>query len=481
MEQELLNQLKKTITDVKDTITNKAEESAERQEVIEKAVDDVKMRIDAIEAASQRKSSYIEELETPQVQHILKNYGKVPFQSLLTKTSPYKGDFALQNLQEKSDYVYLLGYVKYRNMINQGTISPQQVTLRDVITSTRLYKSFDEETMALRKALSTGGTGTGSEFVPTGFTADLQDRVILTLRVAALHRRIPMSRNPFDLPVRVSTKPLGFKVSERTTDNILTEANRLPALSLGTRKVTFDAVGLGALVVFSTEQEEDSIVPMLPFVRDEIVMSIGNAQETAVLNGSTLATHPDNDTQTGANKATDPATAWDGYRELATKPSTDTKQDLSTFNETNLRALRGLMGKYGAAPSELAWVTSIKVVLNKMLNLSQVITVDKFGAMATVLNGQLAAFDGIPVIVSEYSRDDVHTTGFNTSGQSNNKSVVVCVHRPSLVFGDMRDIRVIDMNWPLSDQVVVVSKARMDFEVLHDPTTELISALGHNV
>jgi hypothetical protein len=240
-------------------------------------------------------------------------------------------------------------------------------------------------------------------------------------------------------------------------------------------------VGLGGLVVFSVEQDEDSIVHMLPFARDELVESIQNAQETATVNGSTASTHPDNDIETAADKSTKPETAWDGYRELATKPTTDTKLDLSTFNEANLRSLRGKMDKYGARPQDLAWVTSIKVVLNKMLGLNEVTTLDKFGPSAVVLNGQLATFDGIPIIVSEYSRDDVSSTGFNTSGGPNTKSVLVCVHRPSLVYGDVRTMQVLNIDWPLSLQVVVVSSMRSDFEAMQDPATEKIVALGHNI
>ena len=478
---ESLENIKQNIVEIKGTLSTKVDNSAEKLEIIERAVSALTQRVDQYEAEKQRKSTDPIEMDSPQANFIRKEYGNVPFNALMHNTVAHAGDNVLANLQTKADYVYLLGLITYYSKLRSGNVLGAQYTISDAIRSTNLYKQFSDETAILRKALSTGAAGSGAEYIPTGFSADLVERVVLGLRVAALHRTMIMPRNPYELPGKIATKPMGFKVSERTSDNVLTEANRLPAVSLGTRKVTFSAVGLGGLAVFSGEQEEDSIVPMLPFTRDEIVAAIQNAQETATINGSLTATHEDYDVETDVNKATRPETSWDGYRVLAIKPSTDTKLDLSTFNETNLRALRALMGKYGAMPSELAWVTSIKVVLGKMLSLGEVTTLDKFGPQAVVLNGQLASFDGIPIIVSEYSRDDVSATGFNTVGGPNTDSTVIIVHRPSYMYGRTRDLRVQEIMWGLTDQVVVVAKMRVDFEALHVPTTETSVAMGYSI
>jgi HK97 family phage major capsid protein len=282
-------------------------------------------------------------------------------------------------------------------------------------------------------------------------------------------------------PAKVTANPMGFRVSERTTDNVLTEANRLPALTPGTRNVTFNAVGIGGLVIFSTEEEEDSIIPILPFARDELVMAMQNAMETSVLNGDDAGIHSDYDIANGANVATDPRTAWDGYRIMAVAPSTDTSSDLSTFNLDNLRGLRAKMGKYGVNPADLAWVTSPKTYLGKFLLLDEVSTVDLFGPMAIVLSGQLGALDGIPIVVSEFSRDDVSATGFNTSGGPNTKSVATLVNKSTMVWGDVREMRVLDMAWPLTDQVVVMVKGRMAFKSLYDVTTEPVVGMAYNI
>jgi hypothetical protein len=58
------------------------------------------------------------------------------------------------------------------------------------------------------------------------------------------------------------------------------------------------------------------------------------------------------------------------------------------------------MGKYAADPTQLVIVTDVGTYLSGFLGLTNVVTVDKFGPGAVVLTGQLAAYRGVPIIVS---------------------------------------------------------------------------------
>lgn len=345
------------------------------------------------------------------------------------------------------------------------------------------FSNWRSETDSLRKALDTATAGSGLEFIPTEFSRDLIDRVTLGLRVAALHRRIVIPRSPFQLSARVAALPRGFKVTERTTDSILTEANKLPASTPGTRKVTWTAKGVGGLTIFSTEFEEDSIIPAATFARDELVQGIQNAQEIAVINGidDVAANSLDNDIVVAADE-TKAELIWDGYRVIAQKPSTNTTLDMAGVPTiSKIRELRSKMGRYGANPSALAYAVSVSVMLKHIINFPEVLTLDKLGPSATILNGQLAQLDGSPIIVSDFQRDDVSATGFNTSGGPNDKSTILIVYRPGIVFGDVRGLRVETLRWPITEQVLVIGKLRSDFEELYDPTTETIVAMGINI
>lgn len=479
MDKEQIALLAQTVSDAKQALLTKTDSISERQEVVEKAVHDLTTRLTDVQAALARKGETNYEADLPEVNHIISSYGRVDFNTLIHKTRAHKNDYCLKGLQERADILYLLTYYQYKQMLMNRQIGTN-VAFGDVARTLKYYDQFQRETQVLQKALATTNVGSGLEFIPSEFSSDLQDRVHLALRVAALHRNIPMPRSPYTLPVRVAALPMGFKIAERTTDNVMTQANMLPAVSLGTRNVQFVASGIGGLTVFSTEEEEDSIIAVLPFARDELVLALANAIETATINGSVATTHPDNDVVTGT-PATDPRTMWDGYRQISTRPAVDTTLDLATISATTIRALRAMMGKYGVNPEQLAMVCSPSVYLKSLINLAEVSTVEKFGSDAVVKTGQLAMFDGMPVVVSEFARNDLAATGFNTVAGPNTKSALNIVNTGAMVYGTMRNMQVVEVAWPLTDQVIVVCKARMDFKSLHDTATQPVVATGINI
>ena len=61
---------------------------------------------------------------------------------------------------------------------------------------------------------------------------------------------------------------------------------------------------------------------------------------------------------------------------------------------------RGLLGKYGGRVSDLRLVLG-QSTLNAMYDISQVKTVDVYGPNATIVQGELARFFGIPILLSE--------------------------------------------------------------------------------
>jgi len=238
--------------------------------------------------------------------------------------------------------------------------------------------------------------------------------------------------------------------------------------------VTFDAIKLACRVLTSTELEEDSVVAILPLLRDKIVSALAEAQEDATINGDTAGTHMDAD----VTAATDTRKAWDGYRKLTLSGA---KVDLATFNKTNLRAIRTAMGKYGVNPNNLAWVAGISVY-NKMLGLDEVVTLDKYGPSATILTGELGKFDGIPIIVSEFVREDLNASGVQ-DGITTDKTVLPLVYRPALIYGDRRNItfKVSQELYMETDQEVAIATQRLDFQPVQDATSETIVGLGYNI
>ncbi len=356
------------------------------------------------------------------------------------------------DLQEQADGLYLASKL-----------------LRREPRSLKGWLPFERRASGLRKALDTATAGEGAEWVPTGFSQQLIEKVRQRLKVAALHRRISMPSNPFKLPVE-GADAVAYLFAESTSDT----ATKITASTPGTTNVTFDAVKLAARVLVSTELEEDSIIAVMPYLLDTIVRALADAQEDAAINGDDSGTHQDSD----VTSATDARKAWKGYRKLALAAAT---VDVSTFDVTTLRSIREAMGRYGINPNDLAWVAGFRA-FHQFLGLTEVQTVDQYGDKATLLSGELAKFDGIPIIVSEFIREDLNASGVY-DGITTDRSVLPLVYTPAFLYGDRRavSVRVSHDLYMESDQDVAIATQRLDFQPVYDTSTEAIVGLGNNL
>lgn len=327
---------------------------------------------------------------------------------------------------------------------------------------------------ALYKAMNTGSNTAGGNWIPTGFSNQLTEQVRLQLRVAALHGRFNMPTNPFTLPIE-GADINAYRVAEATGDNDdLDTSKRVPTASPTTKNLTFQAEKLGVRVLTSAEITEDSIIPMIPYVRDKILMALANAQEEGVISGDTNAgatTHIDAISDTGSR-----FTAYDGYRKTAN--SAGATVDLSTFSLANIRKLRAAMGKYGVDMRKLAFVGGINV-WNQLVGLSEVTTVDKYGSRATVLTGELGRLDGIPIVISEYVPENMDANGLNAGVTvANTKSGLYLVRTDAFQFGDWRQIELKSRDIIETDQIVLVALQRLDFQNIYAGDKVVAAGVG---
>lgn len=351
----------------------------------------------------------------------------------------------------------------FENPLREGGVIP--------VRELQYYKEFRQEAKEFVKALDTAASGGGADWVPTEFTNELWRLVRLQTKVEQLFRHIQMPRSPYLMPVQVG-RVTSAKVSEQTAD---TGQTLIPVGdgSTITGSKTLTAVGHGSRVILSKEVEEDSIVPMLQFIQSEIITVLGEGREDGILNGDTTGSHQDSDVVAG-----DRRTMWKGLRKDAIEQSYTT--DLSTFSTANLLTMRGLMGRYGANPKDVPIITGIKGYI-KLLGLAEVITVDKYGPNATIQNGQLADVLGQPVIVSEWEREVLDSTGVYSA--SGTKTVLHMVNRNAYVFGEVRraSVQVLREIMAQSDQDVLLAKERIIFDDVYAVASNRITQMGINI
>lgn len=340
-------------------------------------------------------------------------------------------------------------------------------------TPVRELKLFGEAKRRF-KAMDTATATEGAEWVPTGFSSELVRKVNLLLKVAALFNRITMPTDNWTLPVE-GGDATAYLANQATSDT----ANKFTASTPGTGNVAFGAKKLAVRVLTSKELEEDSIVAVLPYMQMKVVKALAEAQEECILNGDDSTTHQDSDIH--ALGATDRRKAWKGLRKHALALGTATVS-LATFSADNLRSVRGAMGKYGVEPQALAWIAGIITYLKKILTLDEVQTVDKYGAGATLLTGELAKLDNIPVIVSEFQRETLNASGVY-DGSTVTKGALSLVYRPAYMIGDRRrvTVQILRELYAETDQDAIIATQRLDFEDVIDATAEKVSGLGYNI
>lgn len=347
--------------------------------------------------------------------------------------------------------------------------------LKTPVQNLKMYGEWSRQAREFKKALDTATGAQGGDWVPTNFSSELFEFVALEAKVPSLFRTIAMPSNPYKMPVglaRINT----YKQAEQTGDTGQTKITVGDGSNIG--NATLTAVGHAARVLASGEFDEDSIVPVLPWLVRDIAKSLAEGREDFILNGDTAGTHEDSDI--GAGSADARRRIALGLRASANDGGATYKLDMATFSLANLRALRLKMGKYGVNPADMAIIVG-PTGYSKLLGLTEVITMQNFGNNGTVMTGSLGTIDGMPVIVSGQVRENLNASGVY-DGTTTTKTVLYMVYRPGWVIGERRaasSVKVYNELYSESDQIALIAKERVTFKDLLSGQIDI--GLGYNI
>lgn len=321
------------------------------------------------------------------------------------------------------------------------------------------------------RALDVDTAGEGGNWVPTGIGASMHEKVRASGKVAPLFARIDLPTNPWKWPLE-GADAVAYRVAEPTGD----VASKVAASTPGTNQATFDAEIIGGRSLFSRSIDADSALAILPYAQRKLVLAFANAEEMAILDGDTDGTHQDADVQSLG--ATDARTLWDGLRKKAIAQTTATATSASA---ANLAVVRKAMGKWGINPADLAFIVGVSNYHGLVAD-TNMLTVDKMGPNATILNGQIGSIHGIPVIVSEFVREDLNASGVQDN-ITTNKTYMLCVNRNEWVMGQREplDVEIDDSIYRESYQRVVVGFMREDFQHVGEAAANDDTAIAFNV
>jgi len=310
--------------------------------------------------------------------------------------------------------------------------------------------------------MHTALTGYGSEWVPDVWSSELWRKARAENVILPLFRVVEMPSNPFELPIS-GTDPVVYYVPETQDEDDLTlgATNPIPDSQIGSGKVTLTARKLALRVGFSAELVEDAAIPVISLYREQALRVMADAIDHVLLNGDTETGATGNiNSDDAAPDGTTKYLAFDGLRKLplVTNPATalDATGDPSV---SLLRTARFLMPpRYALRPKDCAWLVDGSTYA-KLLSDPNLATVDKFGPHATVLTGEIAKVDGVPVLVSAEmpltQADGKADTVGNTKGQA------VCVYRPGWVVGYRRRVAATMNYLPYYDAYQMVATVRL--------------------
>jgi len=334
----------------------------------------------------------------------------------------------------------------------------------------REHRAFKNRWSDIKNALDVDTAAEGGNWVPTGIGASMHEKVRASGKVAALFERVDIPTNPWKWPIE-GGDATAYRVAEPTTDT----ETKFTVSTSGTQAATFDAEIFGVRQLISRSLDADSALAILPFIQRKTIQAFVDAEEKAILDGDTDGTHQDSDIGASTTAA---VTAWDGLRK---RGLAETTQAITTSTTANLALLRKAMGKWGVNPADLAFIVGVSSYLVLQSD-SNLLTVDKMGPQATILNGQVGSIFGVPVIVSEWVRENLNASGVY-DGITTTKTYGLCVNRREWAMGQRMalDIQTDDSIYRETFQRVMVGFMREDFQSIASASTDDTTSIGYNI
>ena len=278
---------------------------------------------------------------------------------------------------------------------------------------------------------------------------NLESEVRRRLVVAPIFRNIAMQTNVMTIPVNpeagtatwVTNAEFGAVPATLGAAGASAGGNATHAL----KEITLNAYKLATNEYTAYEEEEDSLLALMPIIRDGMVRRVARAVDKAFL--------------LGAGSGSDPVkglTVW------ATNTTATGNTVAAGMNVAKMRTLRQGLGAWGLDPAEVIYIVNTDTYY-QLLEDTTFQTMNQVGSQATLLTGQIGQIGGSPVLVSaEYA-----TPGTGVAG-------AIAVNPGNFIVGNQRGLRI-------DTQELVETQRRVMVASLRTGMTRVTTNLGNAV
>jgi len=315
------------------------------------------------------------------------------------------------------------------------------------------------------RAMDTAESGYGAQLVGAQYVGELWEAPRALGKIFPLLSSFEMQHPTSYLPVEVDIPEMLY-VSESVANN---SAN-YGTVKTGSNRVQVDAKKFVIHQMYSGEMEEDSLIPFVPFLRRQAALSVAHYSDSLVYNGDTTNAGTGNINLDDADPAdTKHYLALDGIRHAALVDNTNNATNVGgALTLAKIQAQRGLMVDrtnlvdwgHPVSADDLVHIADTDTA-DRLALLDEVLTVDKYGAGATVHNGEVARLLGNPLISTIAAPKTEADGKVSTTPANNVKGQLTSFNRRGFAVGWRRRIQVETERLPGSDQTRIVLSLRL--------------------
>lgn len=252
-----------------------------------------------------------------------------------------------------------------------------------------------------RRAMDTADT---TALIGNTYVSQVWEAAMPDAKVAPLIRAFPMTDATGYIPV-FGAPPVPLLYPQNTQDDSADYATQDTTF----QRVSVTASKFGLHQKWSGELEEQSIIPFMAAIRQRQTQAIAFYGDDIIVNADTTMTATGNiNSDDAAPSVTDRRTGFDGIRHAALVDNTANATDAS--GTLTYAMLTGLRAKCVDRARMTDWSHPVRVedfvyIVNSegepvIGNLDEVVTVDKYGPSATVLQGEVARIGRNPLIAT---------------------------------------------------------------------------------
>ena len=296
-------------------------------------------------------------------------------------------------------------------------------------TDLKIYKHIERAPSEIKTAVTRAfydQAGSGAEFIPDQFRAELYETFQVPRNLRALMPVVEMQNNTMIIP-RMGRGGRPYIKGQVSSDNpanyqastVLTESKTIAVKGFATRYLVDDGAA------------EDSSLALLPILTRSIASDLEDSWEDCWINGDASGTLGDalgswnirsRWGNSGLGGADDHRKAFDGLRQRSFAAATQAAGTAALATTSEILGRISSMAELGVG--NLYIVASPEAMIKHLMGNSDLLTIDKFGPNASLVSGSVASIFGHPVMMSRFISADLAASGKYAGGGNSQTGIL---------------------------------------------------------